>query len=151
MEGRGFCASFRLRQARESREPGAWSLERGSWRWRRQTSDGQTSDFSGVASGDDFNNAAEPPPVKPSFGGGWPRRGRVMGRECENVRLRTPFLNSFLQKQEAEMPQKRRTKQPCPGVLNSVLLLLHSQFCIKNTHLAKSCKMGIMESWTARR
>ena len=94
-------------------EPGAWSLELGagslervSWRWRRQTSDGQTSDFSGVASGDDFNNAAEPPPVKISFGGGCLVGA---GDGTRNAKIVAGGLLS--------------------SILNSALLPLNSQFC----------------------
>ena len=43
-----------LWQAQDSLEPGAGSLERVTWRWRRQMVRSQTSDFSGVACGDNL-------------------------------------------------------------------------------------------------
>ena len=48
--------------------------------------------------GDGFINAAEPPQSKPSLSEEDGPKGRVMGRECEDVRLRTPALISISRK-----------------------------------------------------
>ncbi len=60
-----------------------------------ETSDGQTSDFSGVAFGDDFYNAAKPLHMKPSFGGGCPAGagdGTLNAKMCAK---RTPLQAFF--------------------------------------------------------
>ena len=84
-----------------SREPGARSLER-ILRLRRvievETSDGQTSDIRlyRCRLRDIFimrPRAATGQAL--SIGRGWPRRGRVMGHECEDCRRRAPALAFF--------------------------------------------------------
>ena len=85
----------------------------------------------GVASGDDFKNAAEPPPVKPSFGGRWreaPDDGTRMRKMRPKAAAAPLSLISISRKQIATNAAKRKKEKSHAALPSSFFpLLLRAQ------------------------
>ena len=131
------------RKTAGSFEPGAWSdvLSFGCTKClRRQTSDGQTSDFGGVASrrllkcgGAAYNKCAKRIPVKPSLSEATFRwtvasapEGRVMGRECENCRELCMALTVASRHYVPNAPVRLHKRHLC-SILNSQFFLARAR------------------------